>query len=334
MKPALKVVVFFSAILVCIASYIILKPNFYNSSNINSSTLSIDSLRSGKYLGSKIKIEETLPSEKQYDRFITSYYSGELKIYALLLVPRVKVPDGGFPVIILNHGYIIPDRYTPDGNYIAYADAFAKAGYVVFKPNYRGNGKSQGKPTSAYFSQDYVIDDLNAISSIKTYPNVNVNKVGVWGHSMGGNITLKDAVISKDIQAVSIWSGVVAPISDIIYNWQNKVTYKPDVLDLKLRNQNRDILLQKYGTPSENPKFWNSIDPNYYLKDINIPVQIEVGLADNQVPPDFSKELYERLKSLNKNVEYYEYDGANHDINQSFVVAMDRTIKFFDKYLK
>lgn len=334
MKPALKIIVCLAATLVFIASYIILKPNLHKSSYIDPNSLNIEYLRSSKYLGSKINIEEVLPPEKQYDRFITSYYSEGLKVYALLLVPSIKIPDGGFPVIILNHGYIIPDKYTPDGNYIAYADAFAKAGYIVFKPNYRGNGQSEGVPTSAYFSSDYVIDDLNAIASIKIYPKANPSKIGVWGHSMGGNVTLKDAVISKDIKAVSMWSGVVAPIEDIIYNWQGRVSYKPEVLDLKLRNQNRDNLLQKYGTPSENPKFWNSIDPDYYLKDINIPVQIEVGLADNQVPPDFSKGLFERLKSLNKNVEYHEYEGANHDINQSFVIAMERTIKFFDKYLK
>lgn len=334
MSTVQKIIVYTSLLVTSVVFLIISKPNTSESVRNNTASLNIELLRKGKYSGSDIKIEESLSPEKKYNRFIASYYSDGIKLYALLLVPNVKVPKGGFPVIILNHGYIIPERYTPDGNYIAYADAFANSGYVVFKPNYRGNGKSGGKPTSAYFSPDYIIDDLNAIASIKKYPEVNPDKIGVWGHSMGGNITLKDAVISKDIRAVSMWSGVVAPIGDIIYNWQNRVKYNPDALDLRLRNQNRDMLLSKYGTPSVNPGFWNSIDPNYYLKDIGIPVQIEVGLADNQVPPDFSKGLYDRLKSLNKNVEYHEYEGANHDINQSFVLAMERTIKFFDKYLK
>ena len=234
-------------------------------------------------------------------------------------MPVTDTPKNGFPVIILNHGYIIPDKYTPEGNYIPYADAFARAGYIVFKPSYRGHGKSEGSPTSAYFSPDYLIDDLNAISAIKNYESANPEKIGIWGHSMGGNITLKDVVVGdKAIKAVSIWSGVVAPINDIIYNWQDRVSYKPDPLDLRLRNQNRDWLIKTYGTPDENPDFWNSIDPNYYLEDIKIPVQIEVGLSDTQVPPDFSRGLYERLKKLGKNVEYHEYPGANHDINQSF----------------
>jgi dipeptidyl aminopeptidase/acylaminoacyl peptidase len=336
MKTPLKIFYVFLAILAVAAIFVNFNVGASIKNDIKNKTnsLSIDSLKGRNYPGSEIKIEETLSPEKTYSRYITSYTSDGLKVYALLLVPNSSKPVGGFPVIILNHGYIIPEKYTPDGNYIAYADAFAKNGYIVFKPNYRGNGKSEGKPTSSYFSPDYLIDDLNAIASIKKYPDVNSKKIGVWGHSMGGYITLKALVVSSDIKAAVIWSGVTAPITDIIYNWQNKVTYKPDAEDLRLRNQNKDLLLKTYGTPYENPTFWNSIDPNNYLEDISSPVQIDVGLSDTQVPPDFSKGLFNRLKSYGKIVEYFEYANANHDINQSFAEAMKNTITFFDRYLK
>lgn len=297
--------------------------------------LSIESMRQRDYPGSPVTLEETLTPEKTYARYIASYISDGLKIYALLLIPNGLVPRGGWPVIILNHGYITPERYTPDGNYIAYADAFAKAGYIVFKPNYRGNGNSEGRPTSTYFAPDYIIDDLNAIASIKKYLLANPEKIGVWGHSMGGNITLKDVVINrKDIKAAVIWSGVVAPIEDIMFNWQNRVAYKPNLEDLRLRNQNKALLVKIYKSPAENPTFWNSVDPNSYLSDITSPIQVDVGLADSQVPPDFSTGLYGRLKTLGKSVEYYEYKGSNHDISQSFDLAMERTIVFFNRYLK
>ncbi len=326
MPTARKIIIITSFIFVAFAAFV--------TSKSKTNSLSMEDLKKGKYPGSDIKVEETLTSEKAYNRYIVSYYSQSLKLFALLLVPNTTKPQNGFPVIILNHGYIIPDKYTPEGNYIPYYDAFANAGYIVFKPDYRGHGKSQGFPTSAYYSSDYVVDTLNAISSIKKYPGVDPAGIGIWGHSMGGNISLKVVEISDDVKALSIWSGVVAPIDDIIYNWQKRVSYKPDPLDFELRNDNLDILLQKYGTPSENPEFWDKIDPNYYLSGINIPVQIHVGLADTQVPSDFSKGLYERLNKFGKNAEYFEYEGANHDINQSFDKAMQKTIEFFDLYLK
>lgn len=297
--------------------------------------LIIQAMRARTYPGSSISIEQTLSPMPTYNRYIASYESDGLKIYALLLVPKGTKPVGGWPVIILNHGYIIPEKYTPDGNYIAYADAFARNGYIVFKPNYRGNGKSQGKPTSTYYSPDYITDDLNAIASIKGYPDANPGKIGVWGHSMGGQITLKDLVINtKDIKAAVIWGGVVGLYSDIISNWQNRVSYKPDAEDLALRLQNLSSLEGMYGTPQTDPAFWNSVDPNSFLKDITAPVQIDVGLADTQVPSDFSTGLYNRLKSFGKTVEYFEYPGSNHDINQSFTLAMQRTVSFFNRYLK
>ena len=292
-------------------------------------------MRLRSYPGSDIIIEETLAPAGNYNRYIASYESDGLKIYALLLVPNGVSPQNGWPVIVLNHGYITPEKYTPDGNYIVYADAFAKNGYIVFKPNYRGNGKSDGSPTSTYYSPDYTVDDLNAIASIKKYPYADQTKIGVWGHSMGGNITLSDLVINRtDIKAAVIWGGVVASYDEIMNNWQNRVTYEPDAEDLMLRNKNRDLLIHIYGTPATNLDFWNSLDPTFFLQDITVPLQIDVGLSDIQVPPDFSKGLYEKMKPLGKNVEYYEYPGSNHDINQSFDVAMKRTIDFFDRYLK
>ena len=101
-----------------------------------------------------------------------------------------------------------------------------------------------------------------------------------------------------------------------------------------LRNLGLAELLAKNGSPQENPDFWKGVDPTSNLKYINASFQIHVGLADNQAPPSFSKALFEKLKTGKKVVEYYEYPGANHDINQSFDLAMKRTIEFFDNHLK
>jgi fermentation-respiration switch protein FrsA (DUF1100 family) len=175
---------------------------------------------------------------------------------------------------------------------------------------------------------------LSGIDSIKKYPKANPGKIGMWGHSMGGQISLRVSEVSPDIKAVVIWSGVVGSLNDVIYNWQGKVSYKPEALDLYLRNLGLSELLAKYGSPSQNPDFWNGIDPVSNLNFINSPFQLHTGLSDNQVPPSFSKELYNKLVDSKKTAEYYEYPGANHDINQSFSLAMKRTIEFFGKYLK
>lgn len=298
--------------------------------------LAVSYMRQQQYPGSDITIEQTLPAGTNYDQYIASYKSEGLKIYALLTIPHGDKPKAGWPVVVFNHGYIPPEIYRTTERYIYYVDTFARNGYIVFKPDYRGNGFSEGQPEGAYYSPAYTIDDLNAISSIKKYKEANPDKIGVWGHSMGGNITLRDLVVNtKDIKAAVIWGGVVGSYNDLMNNWQRRVPYQPSARELALRNRNRQRLTQKYGTPQTDPNFWNSIDPTQFVNDITAPIQIHHGTEDEEVPLDFSQNLYNKLKNANKNVELFTYEGADHNISPpSFNAAMDRSLKFFDKYLK
>ena len=303
-------------------------------------------MRKKAYPGSDITIEQTLPDGSNYHQYLTSYMSDRLKQYALLTVPIGDKPTNGWPVILFNHGYIAPQTYQTYptvGQYATYYPMFAKNGYIVFKPDYRGNGNSEGRPEGAYFSPAYTTDDLNALASIKRYKGVSpstssgqfidINRIGVWGHSMGGNITLRDLVVeNKDIKAAVIWGGVVGTYDQLL-NWHDP-NYHPSANELSLRNKHRADLIKQYGTPQQNLTFWNSIDPTSFVKDIAAPVQLDVGGSDEEVPPAFSQTLRDKLQQDGKTVEYFEYPGNNHNISQSFDEAMQHSLDFFNKYLK
>lgn len=298
-------------------------------------SLTIAAMRARNYPGSDLKIEQTLADGTNYHQYIASYISDGLKIYGLLTVPAGDRPKTGWPVIIFNHGYIRPSEYRTTERYVAYVDGFARNGYMVFKSDYRGNGSSEGQPEGAYYSPAYTVDVLNALSSLKKYPDADPNKIGMWGHSMGGNITLRSLVVSPDIKAAVIWGGVVGAYDDLMNNWQRRVSYQPPPNELALRNRSRAELIKKYSIPKENPTFWNSIDPNFNLQYVKAPVQLDVGLSDEEVPWQFSEGLKNRLEQAGKSVKYYTYEGADHNISgSSFNIAMQRSIEFFDRYLK
>src|SRR3990167_9420105 len=141
--------------------------------------LSIEYMRQQFYPGSEITIEQTLPSGSNYNQYIASYKSDGLKIYALLTVPKEPKPKNGWPVIIFNHGFIPPDQYRTTERYVAYVDAFARAGYIVFKSDYRGHGNSEGKAEGGYGSNAYTIDILNAVSSTKKYKDADPERIGM-----------------------------------------------------------------------------------------------------------------------------------------------------------
>jgi uncharacterized protein len=294
--------------------------------------LAIEWLRQHDYPASGIVIEETLEPGPNYYRYIASYRSEGLKINALLTVPYGERPASGWPVIIFNHGYIPPDQYRTTERYVAYVDGFARSGYIVFRSDYRGHADSEGVARGAYGSSDYVVDVLNAVEAMKAYPDADPDRIGMWGHSMGGYITLRAMVTSLDIKAGVIWAGVVASYPDLMTRWRRggssatSPTPRP--------NSWRSGLTQAFGSPQSNPAFWDSISANAYLKDLSGPVQLHHGTADTSVPIEFSRLLDEQIRAAGGVVEYYEYEGDDHNLSNLFTQAMLRSIAFFNKYVK
>jgi uncharacterized protein len=300
------------------------------SDDIGDGPLTIPELRAGSYPGSAIKIERQLSSGRNYKRYLSSYQSEGLKIFALLTVPNGAKPKNGWPAIVFNHGYIPPKQYRTTEKYVAYVDGFARAGYIVFKPDYRGHGFSQGESSGAYFSPAYTVDVLNATSSVAKFKDANSDRIGMWGHSMGGYLTLRSMLVDSRIKVGVIWAGVVAPYKDIIERWTGR---RPsDIPKEALRR--RKLVLEKFGTPSSNPAFFDSISPNTYLRDGLAPLQIHHGLNDQTVPYQFSRALVKGLRDAKQPHEYYEYAGNDHNLKQSFGLVMRRSVAFFDRILK
>jgi len=250
-------------------------------------------------------------------------------------VPLGDTPKGGWPAIIFNHGYIPPEEYTTTGKYVSYTDYFSRNGYVLFKPDYRGHGDSEGEPTGAYYSDGYERDVLNALSSVEKLDYVNSEKIGMWGHSMGGNLTLRAMVVSPDIKAGVIWGGVVGTYYDLANNWVRKKPWHPSPVEEMTHRYGMQDIINDYGTIDENPGFWHSIDPVYNVSYISGPIQLDHALYDDDVPYKFSEVLKKALENAGKEVELYGYNTTNHNIpSPYFEAAMKRSLAFFDKYLK
>ena len=292
--------------------------------------LAIAAMRAKSYPGSALTISQRLANGANYSQAIASYQSEGLKINGLLTVPIGAPPASGWPVIIFNHGYIPPAQYRTTERYVAYVDAIARRGYIVFKSDYRGHASSEGQPSSAYGTPDYTTDVLNALSTLKQFPGADPSRIGFWGHSMGGHITLRSLVISKDIQVAAIWAGVVAPYRDLL-NWHPPPA---DSSPPALNSSWRVDFVNRFGTPDQNPAFWDSISPNTFVADITAPVQLHHGTADADVPLAFSQTLLKELQAAGKSAELFTYPGDNHNISNNFSSAMTRSIAHFDRVLK
>jgi dipeptidyl aminopeptidase/acylaminoacyl peptidase len=301
---------------------------------IISSPLAIVNMREKLYPGSTLTVTQTLTPGSNYNRYVVSYQSEGLTIYGLLTVPTETKSKNGWPIILFNHGYIPPKSYSTNTSYAAMIDPLAGAGYIVFAPDYRGNDNSQGTPMQTYISPAYVTDSMNALSSIKRYKDANPQKIGVFGHSMGGNITLHELVMTHDFKAAELMAGVVGDESGILQWWSNRIAAHSIVGNDLDTSKVVEQMVKENGTPSSNPLYWNAIDPTQFLSFITSPVQIQVGSGDVEVPTDFSSTLKNSLQKAGKLVDYRVYQGADHNLSPDTSSAMAVTVTFFNKYLK
>lgn len=290
--------------------------------------LSVEYLRQRTYSG-ELTIEETLTPEESYNRFIVSYLSDGNKNYALLTVPNGEMPETGWPVIVFNHGYIPPAEYSSTQGYAAYVNAFASNGYIVLRPDYRGHGNSEGEPVNTYFDQGNTIDVLNAVAAVKHWETADPDRIGMWGHSMGGWITLRALVVDPDIRAAVIWSGALGSYADLCAYWFNCDNWDDATWAFWM-----DTPFATFGLPSENAEFWASVSADSYLPEIKGAVQLHHATTDTVVPVALSQIMFEKMADAGVDVEYFEYPGDDHNISQTFDLAMERSLNFFDLHLK
>lgn len=304
------------------------------------SPISINYLRDKKIDSDSYKIEQKLGNGSNYERYIVSYLSEGEKVYALLTIPFETKPDGGYPAIIFNHGYIPPKSYSTTGNYVSYVDYLSQRGFVVFKIDMRGHGNSEGVATGSYFSSTYTIDVISALKSLQKSDIVNPRRIGVWGHSMSGNLVLRSMLINEEIKAGVIWAGAVYSYEDFAKYRISDSSFVARPMQQIVEHPNRDNNdeIKKLREDSKSVDFsnnyWKAISLTQNINYLKNPIQIHHAINDDVVNIGYSRDLEKVLIDNLKNYEYFEYPGGGHNITGVyFNQAMERTVEFFKKNL-
>ncbi len=144
-----------------------------------------------------------LTEDVEYDNTVQQVHLG-----ATLTKPK---GDGKFPVAVMITGSGQQDRDESIGMHKPFAviaDYLTKQGIAVLRVDDRGVGKSTGDFKNAS-SADFATDVLAGISYLKTRSDIDVNKIGLIGHSEGGIIAPYVAARSKDVAFIITLAGPI-----------------------------------------------------------------------------------------------------------------------------
>ena len=294
--------------------------------------LTIAAMRARSYPASTLTAVRSDGDQGGYVDSVVSFVSDGLREDALMSIPDGPRPAAGWPVVVLAHGYVDPSTYvTDDSSYGAFIAAFARAGYMVVKPDYRGHSQSQGVATGGYLSPVYTYDLLNLVSTLRADDRVDPNRIGMFGHSLGGQEVLRSLVVSKDIKAAVLLAGVVGSMYDIFYNWPQ--TPQSVVTPVAVQVQVENSVIATYGTPKGNPAFWDSVSAIDFVGSVTAAVQIDVDTGDTAVPKLFSDHLAAALTAAGKPYEYNQYPGDDHQFLRNRDAVVAATVAFLRTHL-
>src|SRR3990167_7682839 len=158
----------------------------------------IEALAATNFVPSEITIGKVLKDEENLTSYIFYFYPQGKKVSGLLVVPK---KSGRHPVIVMFRGYIDREIYSTGIGTVRAAEAFVQNGFIAISPDFLRYGQSDNpseNPVEERF-QTYTTA-LTLLSSLKNLniaaasPNLNARiddtKVGIWGHSNGGQIAL------------------------------------------------------------------------------------------------------------------------------------------------
>ena len=164
--------------------------------------------------GGPVQILNTVEQNPSFTRSYMACPSCDLTITGTMHMPT---GSGPFPVLILLHGYFVREQYYAGADTWQAAEFFAQQGYLVLAPDLRSWGASDAG--LSLFHMGLTADVLHLISALNSIPGADPERVGLWGHSMGGGIATKILTIDDRVQAAVLYAPNSADDADLIARW-------------------------------------------------------------------------------------------------------------------
>jgi len=125
------------------------------------------------------------------------FNSGGLRCAADLYLPDDLRSGAKRPGLVIGHGFsVVKEALVEHGR------AFARAGFVTLAIDYRSFGRSEGEPRADLFPMNEAEDYRNALSYLQSRPEVDPDRIGIWGTSFAGGLVMYVGAVDRRVKAV------------------------------------------------------------------------------------------------------------------------------------
>jgi dipeptidyl-peptidase-4 len=217
-------------------------------------------------------------------------------LYYSMIKPSNFDPAKRYPVFLMVYGGPHSQQVSRGwGN--MFKQYMAQQGFVVFTLDNRGSSRRERKFTDVIYGElgkHEVEDQLTGIDWLGKQSFVDAKRVGVFGWSYGGYMTLRLLEAGSDKIAMGV---SVAPVTD----WSLYDTHYTE---------------QFVGaTPKSNPKAYEQSGVFAHLDGLKSPLLLIHGMADDNVLFTNSTRMIDALVNRNVKFELMTYPGAKHGIS-------------------
>ncbi|PZU10903.1 S9 family peptidase [Sphingomonas sp.] len=225
------------------------------------------------------------------------------------------------PMITVVHGGPA-SASTPRFPWTGPVAAFLRAGYWVFQPNPRGSygqGAAFVRANVRDFGGGDLSDILAGIDAVEKQAPIDGERLGVYGHSYGGFMTMWTVTHSQRFKAAVAGAG----ISDwVAYYGQNGID---------------QWMIPYFGASAyDEPAIYDALSPVRFVKNAKTPTLMYVGERDVETPAAQSLEFWHGLKAMGVPTELVIYADEGHAIRDPKNLADQegRMLGWFDRYLR
>ena len=268
---------------------------------------------------------------KKPERFVVKAADNATDLYGVMWKPSNFDPEKKYPIISIvypgpYYGFV-PTNFTLDDNYCT---RMAQLGFIVITVGHRGDTPMRGKVYHRYgynHMRDYPLaDDKYAIEQLaQRYSFIDIDKVGIYGHSGGGFMAAAAICTYPDFYKAAV--SCSGNHDNNIFNrgWGECYNGVREV---------EKVVKDSLGNETKEYEYKFSVKSNAEIaKNLKGHLMLVTGDMDKNVNPAHTYRMAQALIEAGKDFDMLVIPGAGHGYGSADKYFEKKMYRFFAKHL-